>query len=108
MEPRQHRPEGERRNDGDAGDRSEPSDWAQIISDESAPGSGLKFSSSRTQVMQRISRRTISEGLKGANFRVAETKCRAIEACAGVAARSTSCRSSCSQEKLGMISSRLS
>jgi len=45
--------------------------------------SGLKFSSNKTQVRQRISLSTISEGLKGASFRVADTRWRAIVACAG-------------------------
>src|SRR5690606_26146666 len=106
VEPGQHPPERQGGDDRDADDRPKAGDGAQIISADPGSASGLKFSSRRTQVMQRISLSTISDGLKGASLRVADTRCRAIEAWVDVADRSTSCRSSCSQEKAGIISSR--
>src|SRR5437899_5229643 len=87
----QHPTESQGGDDRDPHDCTQAGEGTQIISAAPTSASDLKFSSRSTQVMQRISRRTISEGLKGASFRVPDTRCRAVLACAGVAARSTSC-----------------
>ncbi len=78
VESGQHAPEGEGGGDGDPHDRAQPGGRTQIISLEPCSGSDLKFSSRRTQVMQRISRKTISDGLNGASLRVPDTRWRAI------------------------------
>ena len=75
---RQHPTERKRGENGEPGDDAEPGDGAQLVSTEPSSASDLKFSSSRTQVMQRISRKTISVGLNGASLRVPETRCFAM------------------------------
>jgi hypothetical protein len=71
---RQHPPESQGGDDRNPHDRAQAGDGAQIISAEPSSGSVLKFSSRRTQVRQRTSRSTISAGLKGASFCVADTR----------------------------------
>src|ERR1700760_3224877 len=78
VEPGQHPPESQDGDDRDSDDESQSDRDTQIISFEPSSGSDLKFSSRRTQVMQRISRKTISDGLNGASFRVPDTRCRTI------------------------------
>ena len=80
LEACQHPPKSKGGDDRDPDDCAQTGGGAQIISAEPSSGSVLKFSSRRTHVRQSTSRRTISVGLNGASFCVADTRCRAIVA----------------------------